>query len=69
MQLFGLFGHSKNYTFNMLIGFSKSLSFAPKEGEEYYNEFIDGITTIFNKYKKNDIVQFDFNTEMYIGKI
>lgn len=53
----------------MLIGFSKSLSFAPKEKEEYYNEFIDGITTIFNKYKKNDIVQFDFNTEMYIGKI
>lgn len=63
------FTHSKKYTLNMLIGFSKSLSFAPKEKEEYYNEFIDGITTIFNKYKKNDIVQFDFNTEMYIGKI
>lgn len=53
----------------MLIGFSKSLSFAPKEKNEYYNDFINGIITIFNKYQKDEVVQFDFNTEMYIGKI
>ena len=63
------FSHSKNYTLNMVIGLSKSLSYAPKEGDEYYNEFIEGIIDIFNKYKKDDIVRFDFNTEMYIGKI
>ena len=53
----------------MLIGLSKSLSYAPKEDSEYYYEFINGIITIFNKYKKDDIVRFDFHTEMFIGKI
>lgn len=53
----------------MLIGLSKSLSYAPKEDSEYYDEFINGIITIFNKYKKDDIVSFDFHTEMFIGKV
>ena len=64
-----IFIHSKDYTIDMLIGLSKSLSYAPKEDSEYYDEFINGIITIFNKYKKDDIVRFDFHTEMFIGKI
>ena len=63
------FIHSKDYTLDMLIGLTKSLSYAPKEGSEYYDKFINGIITIFNKYKKNDIVRFDFHTEMFIGKV
>ena len=63
------FIHAKDYTLDMLIGLTKSLSYAPKEDSEYYEEFINGIITIFNKYKKNDIVRFDFHTEMFIGKI
>lgn len=63
------FIHSKNYTLEMLIGLSKSLSYAPKENSEFYNEFIDGITSIFDKYKNDGVVCFDFHTEMYIGKI
>jgi len=63
------FIHSKQYTLEMLIGLSKSLSYAPKEDEIYYEEFIRGIIEIFNKYQENDYVIFDFHTEMYIGKI
>lgn len=63
------FIHSKKYTLKMLIGFSKSLSYAPKENDEYYEEFINGIINIFNKYQKKNNVTFDFHTEMYIGKI
>ena len=63
------FIHSKDYNLDMLIGLSKSLSYAPKEDSEYYDEFINGIITIFNKHKKDDIVRFDFHTEMFIGKI
>lgn len=63
------FTHDNDYNIDMLIGLSKSLSFAPKKGYQYYNEFLDGIIAIFNKYKKDDVVRFDFNTEMYIGKI
>lgn len=63
------FTHDKDYNVNMLIGLSKSLSFAPKKGYKYYDEFLDGVISIFNKYKKDNVVRFDFNTEMYIGKI
>ena len=63
------FIHSKKYTIDMLVGLSKSLSYAQKENSEYYKEFIDGIVSIFNKYKKDDKVYFDFHTEMFIGKV
>lgn len=63
------FIHSKQYNLEMLIGLSKSLSYAPKKDEIYYDEFIKGIIEIFNKYQIDDYVRFDFHTEMYIGKI
>ena len=63
------FKHSNEYTLEMLIGLSKSLSYAPKENEEYYDEFINGIIDIFNKYQIEEKVCFDFHTEMYIGKV
>lgn len=63
------FIHSKEYSLEMLIGLSKSLSYAPKEDENYYDEFIKGIIEIFNKYQINNHVRFDFHTEMYIGKV
>lgn len=63
------FIHSKEYNLEMLIGLSKSLSYAPKEDEIYYDEFIKGIIEIFNKYQIDDYVRFDFHTEMYIGKV
>ena len=61
------FIHSKEYDLEMLIGLSKSLSYAPKEHEKYYDEFIKGIIEIFDKYQCCDYVRFDFHTEMYIG--
>ena len=63
------FIHSKKYTIDMLVGLSKSLSYAPKENSEYYKGFIEGIVSIFNKYKKDNEVHFDFHTEMFIGKV
>lgn len=63
------FIHSKKYTLEMLIGLSKSLSYAPKENEEYYDEFINGIINIFKKHQNEDNVCFDFHTEMYIGQV
>ena len=63
------FIHSKKCSIDMLVGLSKSLSYAPKENSEYYKEFIDGIVSIFNKYKKDNKVHFYFYTEMLIGKV
>lgn len=64
-----IFIHSKQYNLEMLVGLSKSLSYAPKEGDIYYDEFIKGIIEIFNDYQNNDYVRFDFHTEIYIGRI
>lgn len=64
-----IFIHSKQYNLEMLVGLSKSLSYAPKEGDIYYGEFIKGIIEIFNDYQNNDYVRFDFHTEIYIGRI
>lgn len=53
----------------MLIGLTKSLSYAPKEGDSFYTEFMSGIIEIFNKYQMDNNVCFDFHTEMYIGNV
>lgn len=63
------FIHSQNYTLDMLIGFSKSLSYAPKENDIYYDDFINGVIDIFKKYQNDNYVRFDFHTEMYIGHV
>ena len=63
------FIHSKLYSLEMLIGLTKSLSYAPKEESSLYVEFMEGIIKIFNKYQKNNYVCFDFHTEMYIGNV
>lgn len=61
--------HSKKYSLEMLVGLSKSLSYAPKEDNKYYEEFINGIINIFHKYQTDNNVIFDFHTETYIGKV
>ena len=63
------FIHSKYYTLEMLIGLTKSLSYAPKEGDSFYTEFMSGIIEIFNKYQMDNNVCFDFHAEMYIGNV
>ena len=63
------FIHSKNYSLDMLIGLTKSLSYAPSEKDSCYNEFINGVYEIFNKYESNGFVKFDFHTEIFIGKV
>lgn len=61
--------HSRQYSFEDLLGLTKSLSYAPKENETYYEEFIRGVKDIFDRYSKNGYVAFDFHTEIFIGEI
>lgn len=39
------------------------------ENETYYEEFMNGVKGIFDKYSKNGYVTFDFNAEMFIREI
>lgn len=61
--------HSRQYTIDDLLGLTKSLSYAPKENEEYYEEFINGVKGIFDKYSENGYVTFDFHAEVFIGRV
>lgn len=61
--------HSRKYSIDDLIGLTKSLSYAPKENEAYYDEFINEAKEIFDKYSVDNYVTFDFHTEMFIGQI
>lgn len=63
------FIHNKDYTLEMLKGLTKSLSYAPKEQEQNYNPFMNGVIEIFNKYQQNNYVTFNFHTEMFIGYV
>ena len=64
-----IFIHNKNYTLEMLKGLTKSLSYAPKEQEQNYIPFMNGVIEIFNKYQQNNYVTFNFHTEMFIGYV
>jgi len=64
-----VFTHFDFYTLEMLIGLTKSLSYAPKEEDSLYTEFMSGVIKIFEKYQKENKVRFDFHTEMYIGNV
>lgn len=61
--------HSKKYSLKELIGLTKSLSYAPSDNNPLYDEFINEVIKIFNKYSVDDTVTFDFHTEMFIGRV
>lgn len=61
--------HSRKYSLEELVGLTKSLSYAPSDGDELYDEFINGVVDIFERYQDSGFVNFDFHAEMFIGKV
>ena len=51
------------------IGGSLSASYAPAEGDENYQEFIDGLKELFEKYSRDGIVLLPNKTRSYVGEI
>lgn len=58
-----------NYTLDSFIGDNLSRSYAPKEDEPLYHDFIKEMTMIFNKYVVNGIVEMPHKTTCYFGEI
>jgi ubiquinone/menaquinone biosynthesis C-methylase UbiE len=46
-----------------------SAAYAPKEGTPEYEKILYKIEQIFEKHNNNGLVEFDYDTEIYIGKI
>jgi ubiquinone/menaquinone biosynthesis C-methylase UbiE len=62
----------ENNTYNSyetFLGRALSSSYSPKPHAQNYNNFINQIETIFNKYNEDDVIRIDYKTVAYIGEI
>jgi ubiquinone/menaquinone biosynthesis C-methylase UbiE len=61
--------NNQELTFVELMGRFLASSYSPKEGSNLYNKSYKILEKIFNKYKINDKVMFNHETEIYIGRL
>jgi len=52
-----------------LKGRTMSASYSPTESEQGYPGMLNELKRLFDKYGKNNIVKFDYETKLYYGKI
>lgn len=46
-----------------------SSSYAPKQGDETYNMYVNELRELFEKYSKNSVVPYPYITRCYIGNV
>jgi ubiquinone/menaquinone biosynthesis C-methylase UbiE len=61
--------YNRKLTFTELLGSFSSSSYTPKEGTKEYSESKILLEKIFDKYKSNDEVVFEYEFTIYIGRI
>ncbi|HUU76772.1 MAG TPA: class I SAM-dependent methyltransferase [candidate division Zixibacteria bacterium] len=52
-----------------LIGRVLSSSYSPKEDQDEFQPLLKGLVELFRKYEENGKVKFDYQTEMYYGRL
>ncbi len=63
------FPHNLKMTLEGFIGRNLSASYAPRETEPGYQEFVEGLTELFVKYSKSDEILVLNITRSYIGRV
>lgn len=46
-----------------------SSSYAPKATDNHYDEYIEALSEVFDKYSENGIIDYPYITRCYIGKV
>ncbi|WP_088187186.1 class I SAM-dependent methyltransferase [Desulfosporosinus sp. FKA] len=64
-----VFENDRRLSLEEYIGSSLSASYAPAEGDENYQQFIDELTELFEKHSSDGIVLLPNKTRSYVGKI
>jgi ubiquinone/menaquinone biosynthesis C-methylase UbiE len=59
----------QEFDYSELLGRSLSSSYSPKEGTQEYMNQCKLLEKIFKKYNKNGKVTFNYNMEIYIGRL
>ena len=55
--------------FEAFAGGMLSASFAPREGDPAYEEYVEGLRRIFNRYAENGLIEARFTTVCYYGQL
>lgn len=66
---FRTFENKLTYTLEEFIGGCLSASYAPKEGDKNYRQFVDELTELFNKYCINGVLEVPNITRSYVGEV
>ncbi|MEO6148868.1 MAG: class I SAM-dependent methyltransferase, partial [Mucilaginibacter sp.] len=52
-----------------LIGRAFSSSYVPAQGTEAGNAFLEKLKTVFHQHKENGQVKFQYQSEIYLGRL
>lgn len=63
------FDNQQQLDFDGLLGRLKSSSYCPGEGSEPYARLIDELRRLFDKHATNDMLAFEYDTQLYHGPI
>ena len=63
------FDNQQQLDFDSLLGRLKSSSYCPGEGSEPYARLIDGLRRLFDKHATNDLLAFEYDTQLYHGPV
>ena len=64
-----IFEHADPLTFTQLQGRIRSYSFMPDESAADYNEMLEAIAGLFNRYQQEGKVRLSYKTRLFIGGI
>lgn len=59
----------QRFDMNGLIGRTLSCSYAPQPGDPRYEPMIAELTRLFDEHQQDGIVTFEYDTEIYIGRL
>ena len=64
-----IFPNTQTFTLDGVLGRLSSSSYTPKEDTKEYHIIKEEIINAFNQYSSGGFVEFNYNTEVYSGKI
>lgn len=63
------FGNDLIYDENTFVSRCLSSSYAPNQGDENYNPYVNELRELFEKYSKNSVVPYPYIARCYIGNV
>ena len=63
------FGNHLTYDKNAFISRNLSSSYAPKVTDDCYEEYVEAVSEVFDKYSENGTVDYPYITRCYLGKV